>query len=96
MNPATDPLSLFEAVSGTILFLSFLIAVFCIASLRSHVDESKLRQEKNISALFKSPIPPEHILTPVGLGRVKAAKIAIAVGVVTLAVIILRVHVFSG
>ncbi len=95
MNSPAGSGLLFEAVSGMLVFISLLTAAFCIASLRSHVDEAKIRKEENLSSLFRFPIPPEHVLTPVGARRVKIAKVAIAVCFVTVAVIVAKIQILS-
>jgi hypothetical protein len=90
MNAPTESASWFEAVARTIVIVSFLTVGFCVASLRSHIDEEKIRKEASISSLFRVSIPPEHVLTPAGKRRVKIAKIAIGVLAVTVAIFILR------
>lgn len=80
---------------GWAVFLSFLTLAFCIATLRSHVDETKIRKEESVSKIFRSAIPPEHVLTGVGLRRVKIAKISIAVFFVSLAAIVIRMQVLT-
>ncbi|OIR01854.1 hypothetical protein GALL_161560 [mine drainage metagenome] len=95
MTAAPQDFSLFEAVSGTIVFVSFVVFVFMVATLRNCVDEEKIRKEENVSSLFQSPIPPERILTAVGKRRMKAAKIALAIFCTTTAAIIIRVQIFQ-
>ena len=80
-----------EIVVSLAFFGSFVTFVFCVASLRSHVDEAKVRDEGNVSSLFRSSIPPERVLTATGLRRVKIAKIALAVIVaLTVGIVISR------
>jgi len=95
MTPAPQDFSVFEAISGTIVLISFLAFGFLVASLRSHVDEEKIRKEESVSSIFRSPIPPEHVLTATGKRRVKMAKIALAVFAVTAAVIVVRVQILK-
>ena len=90
MNAPTESASWFEAVARTIAVASFLTVAFCVASLRYHIDEEKIRKEPNISSLFRATFPPEHVLTPVGKRRVNIAKIAIGVLAVAVATFILR------
>jgi hypothetical protein len=82
----------FEFITGWAVFFSFLTLAFCIATLRSHVDETKIRKEESVSKVFSSAIPPEHVLTEVGLRRVKIAKFAVAVLFVSLVAIGIRMH----
>jgi hypothetical protein len=86
---------LFDFVTGWAVFLSLLTVMFCVATLRSHIDEAKIRKEESISTLFRSSIPPEHILTAVGKRRVKMAKIAIGVLVVSATAIIVRTQILA-
>jgi hypothetical protein len=88
-------ISLFDFVTGWMAFLSFFVVTFCIATLRCHVDEEEIRKEEIISALFRSPIPPEHVLTDSGKRRVKIAKIAIGVCMTTVAAIVIRNQVLG-
>ncbi len=81
---------LFEFVVGWGFFLSFLTFVFCLATLHSHVDEAKLRQEKSASSVARSAIPPERVLTATGLRRVRTAKIALGCIVVFVAATIVQ------
>jgi len=90
-----EPLSLFDLVLGWLALIAFFTVTFCIATLRSHVDETKIRKEENISAVFRASIPPEHVLTDAGRRRVKMAKIAIAIGVATVATIVVRNQVLG-
>lgn len=80
----------FEFIAGWTTFISAATFFFCLSTLRSHVDESQVRKEKNISSLFKEPIPPERILTATGKRRVKTAKIAITICMLTIAIIVTR------
>jgi hypothetical protein len=96
MQITTEAFPLFDFVTGWAIFLSFLTVIFCVATLRSHIDEAKIREEESISAFFRSPIPPEHILTPVGKRRVKIAKIGIGVFVVSAAAIVVRTQILAS
>ena len=91
MNTAT----LFEIITGMVVFVSFLTAAICIASLRSHLDEAKVRKEESISSLLRLPIPPEHVLTAAGSRRVKIAKVSIGICLITVAVIVVKVQILS-
>jgi hypothetical protein len=83
----TSPLDL---LIGWVLMLSFLTFGFCMATLRSHVDEEKVRKEADISSLFREPIPPERVLTAVGLRRAKIAKVAMGLFAVGIIVVVIR------
>jgi len=94
----SSPVETSELLGG-ILGISILAAMitlaFCVASLRSHVDEDKLRAEKNITSIFRSSVPPERVLSASGLRRVKIAKFAVGViGISTIAIVI--ANMFSG
>jgi hypothetical protein len=82
--------SLLDAIAGLVVLASFMTAVFCVATLRLHVDEEKIRREESIAAILRSPVPPEHILTSQGRRRAKIAKIALGVLVLTVAAIVVR------
>ena len=86
---------LFEFITGWVVFISFVTVMFCVATLRSHIDEAKIREEKSIASLFRSSLPPERILTEVGKRRVKTAKIALCVCAVTVATIIVRTQILA-
>ncbi|HUG12847.1 MAG TPA: hypothetical protein VMM36_17655, partial [Opitutaceae bacterium] len=58
-----------DFVTGWAVFLSMLTVMFCLATLRSHIDEAKIREEESVSKLFRSAVPPERILTAVGKRR---------------------------
>jgi len=90
MNASSEPQSLLVGIAGTVFFVSFLTVSFCVASLKYHIDETKIRGEKNIATIFKTPIPPEHILTPAGRRRVFIAKIAILLLVLSVGSLIVR------
>ena len=79
---------LFDFILGWASFLSFGGFIFCVASLRSYVDEEKVRKEENISSLFKGSLPPERVLTDIGKKRAKNAKILLIVAVSLFAVIV--------
>ena len=96
MNSAPPDFTVFEAVTGLITIVSFLAIGFFIATLRSHVDEAKARKEESLASLFRSPIPPEHILTETGKRRVKGAKIALGVLVITLATIVTHNLIYAS
>lgn len=96
MSTTSESASLFEAVTGLLVFVPFLTAAFCIVSLRSHVDEAKIRKEDSISSMFRSTIPPEHVLTAAGVHRVKIAKVSIAVCFVTVAVLVVKNLMLNG
>ncbi len=82
---------LFLAVISFLLVAAFFTLAFCVATLKWHVDEKKIREEESISSLFQSPIPPERVLTSVGLRRVKLAKISLGViGVSILSLVVFR------
>ena len=80
----------FDLVIGTLIFASFVTAVFLVATLRSHVDERKAREEPSVASIMAAQIPPERILTLVGSRRVKIAKIAIGVCVICVTVVVIR------
>ena len=92
MNASHDP-SAFDVIVSFALFISFVTFAFCMATLRSHVDEDKLRSEKSISKVFAGGIPPERVLTDVGLRRAKVGKIAIGVFVVCVAYLVIRKNI---
>ena len=96
MNVGSQDFSAFEAITGTIVFVSFLSLGFLVASLRSHIDEEKIRKEESIASMFRSPIPPEHVLTATGKRRVKSAKIALGVLVATVAIIVVRNQILAS
>ena len=91
----TQAFPFFEFVTGWAVFLSLLTVMFCVATLRSHIDEAKIRKEESISSLFRSPVPPEHILTNTGKRRVKIAKIAIGVFVLSVVAIVVRTQILA-
>jgi hypothetical protein len=79
------------AISISLVAAHFTL-IFCVATLKWHVDESKIRAEDNISGLFRSPIPPERVLTSTGLRRVKLAKFSLGViGICILSLVVFRV-----
>jgi len=87
---------LIEFLSVWVLVGSFITLGFCIASLRSHIDEEKLRAEEKISPIFSSPLVPEHLLTTTGLRRLKTAKIAGVVLGISLVVDIVFRHFLNS
>lgn len=95
MNSPAESISMLEVVIGMIAVVSFVTGILCIASLRAHVDETKIRKEESISALFRSPLPPDHVLTHAGVRRVRIAKVAIAVCFVAVAIIVVKVQILS-
>jgi hypothetical protein len=95
MNAGSQDFSVFEAISGMIVFVSFIAFGSLMATLRSHVDEAKIRKEESVSRVFRSPIPPEHVLTATGRQRVKAAKIALGVFMITVAIIVVRNQILT-
>lgn len=88
--PPTTADSPFDIVLGTLVFASFAIFAFLVATLRSHVDERKAREEASVASIMAAQIPPERVLTLAGRRRVKIAKIAIGVCVTCVAVIVVR------
>ena len=82
--------NLFDALLGWASFLTFGAFIFCLATLRSYVDEEKVRKEEKIASLFKGPLPPEHVLTDVGKRRVKLAKIFLVVAVSLFGIIFIK------
>ena len=78
--------SMIEVVVGFTVLGSFMTLIFCVATLRLHVEEGKIRKEESIGAILRAPVPPEHILTPAGKRRAKIAKIAAAILAVSFAV----------
>ena len=61
--------------------LSLIAFGYCMATLRSYVDEEKVRREKKIGSLFQQSLPPERILTDIGKRRAKCAKMSLVMGV---------------
>ena len=86
---ATD-LSALDLVLGFAVFLSFITFAFCLSSLRNHVDEGKLRDEKSVSGIMAAQIPPERVLTEAGLRRAQIGKVALVVSMFLIAVILVR------
>jgi len=90
MNTPSAPATLFDIVTSMATILSFIAVAFSAATLRFHIDEEKIRKEENISSLFRSPIPPEHVLTPTGIRRAKFGKISLIVLALAVALVVVR------
>jgi hypothetical protein len=73
--------NLLIAILGWAGLLSLIAFAFCIATLRSHVDEEKVRREEQIATLFQQSLPPERILTAAGKRRAKCAKMFLVFGI---------------
>jgi len=58
-----------------VFFISFLCLTGCALSLRYLVDEAKLRAEKNISKIVASVLPPERVLSNLGMKVAFGAKL---------------------
>ncbi len=86
--------AVFEVVAGTVVFLSFVTFALLLSTLRSYVDEEKLREESSVSQSFHSILPPEHLLTAAGKSRAKLAKIMLGILVVSVSAIIVRNQLF--
>lgn len=82
--------TLLDALLGWAIFLTFGAFIFCLTTLRSYVDEEKVRNEEKIASLFKHPLPPERVLTEVGKRRAKFAKILLVVSVSLFAVLYIK------
>ena len=95
MSPPSEETSWFQAMLGTLLVVSFFFTTLCIASLRNHVDEAKLRAEPSASKIFASQIPPERILTEVGRRRVMMAKIGIGLVVLCTTVLVVKTQIIG-
>jgi hypothetical protein len=79
MTPTHWHNAAFDFVTVYGLMASFLTFGFCLSTLRSHIDESKIREEKMISAVYAYQIPPERILNTTGKRRLKMAKVSLFV-----------------
>jgi len=90
MNAGSQDFSALDAILSMVAIISFIAFGLLMASLRSHVDEEKVRNEERVSNLFRSPLLPERILTATGRQRVKAAKVALGVFVIAVATIVMR------
>ena len=90
MNHSVHPFPWFEFVSGWLFFVAFLCFGFCLATLRHHVDTSKLATSDDINRAIRASIPKREVLTRSGLVRYKLAIISLLVSVGTAAVIIVR------
>jgi hypothetical protein len=84
--------NIYDLLVGFVLMISFMTFTICMVSLKSYVDEEKLRQEKSISEVVAAQIPPERVLSDDGLRRVKIAKIAVIVFALSGAYLAFRRH----
>jgi hypothetical protein len=83
---------LFGAILGFICIVTFIVFGFCFASLRSHVDDEKLRAEPNIAKVFAAGIPPERLLTKKGRLKIKICKVALIVWALEAAALVVYSH----
>ncbi len=89
MNNA-DSLPVFEFVSGWLFFLTFLCFCFCVATLRYHIDATKLASPDEINRAIRNFFPKREILTRSGLVRYNLAIVSLIVSMGTAAVIIAK------
>jgi hypothetical protein len=83
---------LFVVILGFINIVTFIGFAFCFASLRSDVDDEKLRAEPNIAKVFAAGIPPERLLTKKGKRKIKICKVALIVWALETAVLVVYSH----
>ena len=72
-------LQIVNGLLGWICIISMIYLCFCTSSIRKCIDEEKIRQEKDIANIYKSLIPPERVLTELGLKKLNTAKITLLV-----------------
>lgn len=90
MNNPDQSFPVFEFVSGWLFFLAFVCFCFCVATLRYHVDATKLATPDEINRAIRNFFPKREILTRSGLVRYKLAIVSLLVSMGTAAVIIAR------
>lgn len=83
-------ISVFEAVTGWLFFLTFVCFCFCFATLRYHVDAAKLTNTQEVDHAVKAFIPKREVLTKSGLVRYNLAIVSLLVSMATAAAILVR------
>jgi len=86
----STPFPIFDFVSGWLFLLTFLCFCFCVATLRNHVDATKLTSPDEINRAVRNFIPQREVLTKQGLVRYKLTIVSLLVSMGTLAVIITK------
>ena len=86
----SSPLPVFDFVSGWLFLLTFLCFCFCVATLKNHVDVTKLTTPDEINRAVRSSIPKREVLTKQGLFRYKLAIVSLLISMGTLAAILTR------
>ena len=87
---ASSSIPVFDIASGYLVFLSFVCFCFCVATLKNHVDATKLKTPEEVNLAIRNPIPKREILTKQGLVRYKLAIVSLLVSMATVAVIVVR------
>jgi hypothetical protein len=76
-------LSIGQAIAGFVAFISSVTFVYCLVTIRDHVDLDSLSREELIKLNKNRGLPPYEQLTPAGKTRTWVGGIAmlIAVGI---------------
>ena len=80
----------FEIVTGWLFFLAFSCFCFCAATLRFHIDATRLARPGEIDRAIRHFFPRQEILTRSGVIRYKLAIVSLLVAMSTAAVIIAK------
>lgn len=87
----TEPnnISAFNALVGTLSFITFSVFMFCVATLRTCVDIKKLREldDEALKNYMRGGIPEKNLLTPAGIVRYNTAAVTLIISMILFAVL---------